>query len=415
MSADPDTSNQRSPAPWWQRPSTVIVCGCAIAIITFGVRSSYGLFLEPLSVTRGWSREVFALAIAIQNLVWGLGQPFAGAVADRFGNVRVLAGGGLLYAAGVALTAVSTDPVALHLTAGVLVGLGLSGSSFTIVMAAFARLVPEERRSWAMGIATATGSLGQFLIAPLGQAFIAAYGWVTALYLLAMMIAIVPLFAMALGGSGRSGSVGSEPDYGILATLSSAFRHRSYWLLVAGFLVCGFHVSFITVHLPPYITDSGLSPQVAGWAIGLVGLFNVVGAYSAGVMGGRMSKRYLLSGIYLARALVIAVFVLLPISTPSILLFSAAMGLLWLSTVPLTSGLVLTMFGTRYLATLFGFVFFSHQIGSFLGVWLGGVAYERLGSYDAVWWLGVALGVFAAIVHWPIAERPAPRFDAVAA
>ncbi len=414
MSSKSDDGAAQTPAVW-HRPATIIASGCVIAVITFGVRSSYGLFIEPLSVTRGWSREIFALAIAIQNLLWGLGQPFAGAVADRFGSVLVLVCGAVMYAAGVALTALSTDPVTLYLTAGVLVGLGLSGASFNIVIAAFARLVPTERQSWAMGIATATGSLGQFLIAPLGQAFISAYGWTTALYLLAMLVAVVPVFAFALRSPNRGRASLNEPDVGFLETLATAFKHRSYLLLVCGFFVCGFHVAFITVHLPPYITDSGVAPQIAAWAIAFVGLFNVVGAYASGVLGGRFSKRYLLSGIYLARAAVIAVFVLVPVSTVSVLLFAAGMGLLWLSTVPLTSGLVVVMFGTRYMATLFGFVFVSHQVGAFIGVWMGGVLYARLGSYDLVWWLSVALGVFAALVHWPIAEQRVPRFASSAA
>jgi MFS family permease len=374
------------------------------------VRSSFGLFTAPVSEAQGWGREVFALAIAIQNLLWGLGQPFAGALADRFGSARVLAAGGILYAAGVALMAVASTPLQFNLTAGVLIGLGLAGGSFTIVMAALARRVPPERRSWAMGTATAAGSLGQFLMAPLGQAFILAYGWQTALLLLACGVAVVPALATAMAG-GHGGSVGAgEVDLGLKETLARAFGHRSYQLLIAGFFVCGFHVAFITVHLPPYLSDLGLPPWLGGWSIAIIGLANVVGSYSAGVIGGRYSKRWLLATIYGLRSLVIALFVLLPPTTTSVILFAVAIGLLWLSTVPPTSGLVAVMFGTRYMATLFGLVFFSHQVGSFLGIWLGGLAYERYGSYDAVWWIGVVLGVFAALVHVPIAERPAPRF-----
>ncbi len=401
---------------WWHRPGVVIVCGCLIAIISFGVRSSFGLFTEPLTITRGWSREVFAFAIAIQNLIWGVGQPFAGAIADRFGSALVLAVGGLLYAAGVALMAVSTDPISLQLTAGVLVGLGLAGGSFTIVISAFTRLVPVARRSWAMGIATATGSLGQFLFAPLGQAFISGYGWITALLLLSLFVALIPVLAIALGTPPRQQPFhDDEPDIGFLETIGAALRHGSYLLLIAGFFVCGFHVAFITTHLPPYLADVGIAPSVAAWAIALVGLFNVVGSYSSGVLGGRFSKRYLLSGIYLARAAVIALFMVMPMSTFGVLVFAAGMGLLWLSTVPLTAGLVAIMFGTRYMASLFGFVFFSHQVGAFLGVWLGGLLYDETGSYQLVWWISIALGVFAAVVHWPIAETRAPRFAPAAA
>lgn len=394
----------------WRTPAVVVGCGCAIALLTFGIRSSLGLFTAPISEAHGWSREVFALAIALQNLLWGAGQPFAGALADRFGSARVLAIGGALYALGVALMAVADTPLAMHLTAGVLIGLGLAGGSFTIVMAALVRRVPPEQRSWAMGIATAAGSLGQFLLAPLGQAFILAYGWQTALLLLALGAAAVPALATALKAAPGGRGLAGEVDLGFARTLALAFGHPSYLLLVAGFFVCGFHVAFITVHLPPYLTDRGIDPQLAAWSIALIGLGNIVGSYAAGVLGGRHSKRWLLAAIYGLRAVAIALFVLLPTTPTSVILFALAMGLLWLSTVPPTSGLVAVMFGTRYMATLFGVVFFSHQVGAFLGVWLGGLLYERHGSYDTVWWLGVALGLFAALVHLPIVERPAPRF-----
>jgi MFS family permease len=409
------TFRAAGPAASWRTPAVVVTCGCLIAVLTFGVRASFGLFTAPISATQGWGREVFALAIALQNLLWGAGQPFAGALADRFGSARVLAAGGVLYALGVALMSVAGSPLQMNLTAGVLVGLGLSGGSFTIVMAALARRVPLERRSWAMGIATAAGSLGQFLVAPLGQAFILAYGWQTALLLLAALVAIVPALATAMASGPRASGAAEEIDLGLKETLAQAFQHRSYLLLTAGFFVCGFHVAFITVHLPPYLTDLGIAPQLAAWSIAIIGLGNIVGSYAAGVLGGRHSKRWLLTGIYALRSLVIAVFLLVPISPLSVVLFAVAIGLLWLSTVPPTSGLVAVMFGTRYMATLFGIVFFSHQVGSFLGIWLGGLFYERYGSYDAVWWMAVALGLFAAVIHLPIVERPAPAFAAAPA
>jgi MFS family permease len=407
------------PAEWagsgWRTPAVIVACGCLIAVLTFGVRASFGLFTAPISATQGWGREVFALAIALQNLLWGAGQPFAGALADRFGSARVLAAGGLLYALGVALMAVASTPMQMTMTAGVLVGLGLAGGSFTIVMAALARRVPPERRSWAMGMATAAGSMGQFLLAPLGQAFIVAYGWQTALLLLAGIVALVPLLATAMASTPGSSGAPAEIDLGLGRTLALAFGHPSYRLLTAGFFVCGFHVAFITVHLPPYLTDHGVAPQLAAWSIAIIGLGNIVGSYAAGVIGGRHSKRWLLAAIYGLRSVVIALFVLLPISPLTVVLFAVAIGLLWLSTVPPTSGLVAVMFGTRYMATLFGIVFFSHQVGSFLGIWLGGLFYEVYGSYDAVWWMAVVLGVFAALIHLPIVERPAPRFAAAAA
>lgn len=400
----------------WRTPAVVVGCGVLISLITFGVRASFGLFTGPLSEANGWGREVFALAVAIQNLLWGAGQPFAGALADRFGSFRVLVGGGLLYAAGVALMTVSSTPLTMHMTAGVMVGLGLAGASFTIVMAALVRRVPPERRSWALGVTTAAGSLGQFLTAPLGQAFILAYGWPTALLLLAGGVLTVPLLATALmTPPGSTSAVSQELDLGLRTTLAQAFGHPSYLLLTAGFFVCGFHVAFITVHLPPYLTDIGAGPQLAAWSIAVIGLANVVGSYVSGWLGGLYSKRWLLSAIYALRAVVIVIFVLTPVTPLGVILFAAAMGILWLSTVPPTSGLVAVMFGTRYMGTLFGVVFFSHQVGAFLGVWLGGVLYERTGSYDIVWWLGVALGVFAALIHLPIVERPAPRFAAAVA
>ncbi|WGF86529.1 MFS transporter [Marinivivus vitaminiproducens] len=388
----------------------VVVAGCMIALLTFGVRAGFGLFLEPISSARGWGREVFAFAIAVQNLLWGLGQPFAGMIADRYGAARVLVAGGVVYAAGVALMAVSTTPLAMVMSAGVLIGLGLSAASFSIVLAAMGRLVGEERRSWALGIGTAAGSLGQFLLVPLGQGFITAYGWPIALYLLGLMTLLVVPLASAFRGPAPAAAAGADQSMG--EALREAFGHRSYVLLFSGFFVCGFHVAFIQTHLPPYLADVGLGGGLAAWAIALVGLFNVIGSYSAGVLGNRHSKRYMLSMIYLLRAIAIALFVMVPPSQTSVLLFAAAIGILWLSTVPLTSGLVAQMFGTRYMATLFGFVFFGHQIGAFLGVWLGGALYDATGSYDVVWWLSVALGVFAALIHWPIDERPVARLAA---
>ena len=407
MAPSPPPADARASS--WRTPAVVIVCGCLIALLTYGMRTSFGLFTEPLSLGRGFDREIFALAIAIQNLLWGIGQPVAGGIADRYGAARVLALGGVVYALGTVLMAVTTDPGLFYLTAGVLVGLGLSGASFTIVLAAFARLVPEERRSWAMGLATATASLGQFVFAPLGQAFISAYGWQTALVLLAATVAVVPLLATALGGRGAA-LPSEEPELTLHQALQQAFGHRSYLLLAAGFFVCGFHVAFITTHLPAHLGDIGIAPFLAAWALGLIGLFNVIGAYGAGILGGRVSRRRLLSAIYLGRAVAITLFMVVPVSAATVILFAATMGLLWLSTVPLTSGLVALMFGTRYVGTLFGFVFFSHQVGAFFGVYLGGALYERTGSYDLVWWMSVALGLVAAALHWPIVERRAPRF-----
>jgi predicted MFS family arabinose efflux permease len=388
----------------------ILLCGCMISLLTFGLRSSFGLFTGPISMTHGWSREVFALAMAIQNLAWGIGQPLGGALADRFGPARVLAGGGALYALGLALMAVSATPGALHLSAGVLVGLGMGGASYITVLAALGTIVPPQDRSWALGLGTAAGSLGQFLLLPLGQAFIAVYGWQVTALLLAVSAAAVPLLAAAFAGARPAPTMAAEPELGLLATLRAAFAHPSYLLLLTGFFVCGFQLAFVTIHLAPYLTDRGIDASLAAWALALIGLFNIVGAYVSGVLGARRSNRRLLCAIYVGRAVAVALFMTLPLTPASVLLFAGAMGLLWLSAVPPTSGLVALMFGTRYMATLFGIVFLNHQLGSFVGVWLGGWLYARTGSYDVVWWLSVVLSLAAALVHLPIAERPAPRF-----
>ena len=395
---------------FWRSVPVVLVAGCAIGAIGFGPRSTMGFFLTPMSTEYGWGREVFALAIAIQNLVWGIGQPFVGMLADRFGTARVLTGGALLYGLGLALMANTSDPLALQFTAGVLIGLGIAGSAFLLVLAAFARLLPPHLRTIGFGLGTAAGSLGQFIFAPLGQGFIEGYGWQTALLIMAAIMLAVPFLSFFVRGKpaavpARAG----EKDQSIPEALGEAFRHRSYQLLVAGFFVCGFQIAFITVHLPPYLADIGIPALYGGYAIALIGLFNIIGSISSGVLTGRMPKRILLAFIYLARSVVIVLFLGFPPSVATVLLFSAAMGLLWLSTVPPTQQLVAIMFGTRYMATLFGFVFFSHQVGSFLGVWLGGLLYDATGTYDAVWWISVALGVFAAVVHLPIVERQVAR------
>ncbi|HEX6021668.1 MAG TPA: MFS transporter [Solirubrobacter sp.] len=384
----------------------VVLCGCLISLITLGVRAGLGLFTDPLTEARGWDREVFALAMAIQNLLWGLGQPFAGGIADRYGAGRVLTAGAAIYAAGMALMAASATPGALYVTGGLLIGLGMSGASFTIVIAAFSRLVPIDRRSWAIGLATACGSLGQFVFAPVGQAFIAAYDWQVALVLLAGFVTLVPALAVALGGAPAVRD--DSPAVPVASALRRAFGHGSYLLLAGGFFVCGFHVAFILVHLPPYVADLGLPASTAALALGIVGLGNMIGSYLAGVITARHSPRLLLAGIYSGRAVVITAFLLTPPSVASVLVFAAAMGLLWLSTVPPTSALVGLFFGVRNMGTLFGFVFLSHQVGAFAGVWLGGVIESATGSYDPVWWIGVALGVTAAILHLPIRERRAP-------
>jgi MFS family permease len=395
----------------WRTPAVIILCGCLISLVGFGPRSAFGFFLTPMSAANGWGRDVFALAFALQNLLWGIGQPFAGAVADRFGMVRVLGAGALLYAAGLALMAYTTSPLTLQVTAGVLVGFGLSGCSFNLVIAAFGKLLDERYRTLAIGAGTAAGSFGQFLFAPFGVALIGGVGWQQALLVFGgLLLLIVPMsLALATPRSEPSSAGTAAPTQSLAGALAEAFGHRSYVFLVLGFFTCGFQIFFIAVHLPAYLIDRGLPAEIGGWAIATIGLFNIVGAISAGWISNLMPKRYLLSLIYFGRSVAILIYILLPPSALITILFSAVLGLLWLSTVPPTSGLVALMFGTRWLAMLFGFAFFSHQVGGFLGVWLGGLLFERTGSYDVVWWLSILLGLLSATINLPIVEKPVAR------
>jgi predicted MFS family arabinose efflux permease len=395
-----------------KRAWIVLLSGAAIIAISMGARQTFGLFLAPIAGDLSVTREVFGLAIAIQNLMWGVAQPFAGAVADKFGAGRVIVVGGLAYVAGLLLTTVSTDATGLYLSLGVLIGVGLSGTTFAVVLGAVGRVVAEEKRSMALGLTTAGGSLGMFVFVPAGQAVLSSFGWIAALAMLAATAALMPMLAAGVAGRPERRQADqlsgiSDPSLGDALVL--ARQHNGYWLLNAGFLVCGFQLAFIATHLPAFLADQRTSPMTAALALALIGFFNVVGTYLWGVLGGRYRKKYLLSTLYLARSAVITLFLLLPITDFSVLAFGAVIGLLWLGTVPLTSGLVVQIFGPRYLGTLFGVVFLSHQIGSFLGAWLGGYVYDSTGSYDSVWLAGIALGIAAALLHWPIADAPAVR------
>lgn len=386
------------------------MCGCLIAALTFGPRSAMGFFQLPMLSEKGWDRTTFGLAMAIQNLAWGLGQPIFGAIADKFGTWRVLALSGAVYALGLFMMAHADSPTMLHISGGILVGLGVAAGSFGIVMAAFARNVSAENRSFVFGLGTAAGSAGMFAFAPISQAMISAFGWSDTLIYMSIAMLIIPILAIPLVGNSKTGKVTQvNYDQTIADALREAFGHRSYLLLTTGFFVCGFQVAFITVHFPPYIRDLGIDARYAVIALACIGFFNVIGSLASGFIAQRYPKQQFLAFIYLARSVVTAAFLMLPASPFTIVAFSVLMGLLWLSTVPPTNGLVAIMFGTRYLAMLGGIVFLSHQIGSFLGVWLGGYLYDLFGTYDPVWWLGVALGVFAAIVHWPISEAPVTR------
>ncbi|MEP9376517.1 MFS transporter [Aquabacter sp. CN5-332] len=389
----------------------ILVAGCLIAAITFGPRATSGFFLLPMSNTYGWGRDVFGLALALQNLLWGLGSPFAGAIADRFGTVRVLCAGAIVYAAGIAMMSFASTPGLLQLSAGVLVGFGLSACSFNLVLAAFGKLLPERWRSLGFGAGTAAGSFGQFLFPPLATGLISQVGWQeTLLIFAAVLLLVIPLsFALATRGTASTKATASAPSQSLVGALREAFGHPSYVLLVLGFFTCGFQLAFVTVHMPAYLADQGISAAVGASTLALIGLFNIVGSLSAGALATRFSRKWMLAAIYAGRGIAIAAFILVPTSPASCLVFGAAIGLLWLSTVPPTSGLVMLMFGTRYMAMLYGFAFFSHQVGGFLGVLLGGVLYEASGSYDIVWWLSVALSFASAAINLPIRERPVER------
>jgi MFS family permease len=394
----------------------LIACGAIVSLVTFGVRASFGLFLTPMSTEFGWGRDVFSDAMAISNLLFGAAQPVAGAFADRYGMRRVVIAGIVVYAAGTALMVFASSPMVLHLTAGVLTGVGVGAGSFAIIMAGLGKLVPPERRSWVFGMMTAANSMGQLLVPPLASLAIDVVDWQFALLAMAASLMIVlPLVLPIIAPTTQSAPAPALGPTSLKAALAEAWADRSYRLLLAGFFVCGFHVAFVQVHLPAYIKDAGLPLWLAAAALALIGGFNIIGSYTAGVMGGKRSKRGLLAWIYGLRAVVFAIFVLVGPSTWSVLIFSAVLGLLWLSTVPPTSGLVAQIYGARYMSTLFGIVFFSHQVGAFIGLTIGGRLYEMTGSYDTTWWLSVALGLFAAVVHIPIDERPlAKRAAAVA-
>ncbi|MBX6327747.1 MAG: MFS transporter [Pseudolabrys sp.] len=395
----------------WRTPLVILICGCLIGTIGYGPRAALGLFLTPMSQAYGWGRDVFGLALAIQVLAWGAVTPFAGAIADRFGSLPVLAAGGLLYCAGIVLMAYSTTPGMLDASAGVLAGLGIGATSFTLVIAAFSKLMPPDWRALSFGLGTAAGSFGQFLFSPLAVGFIAWLGWQNALTALGLIVLLIMPLALAVRTPPMDVSRGpGEADkQSLVQALAEAFAHRSYVLLVLGFFTCGFQLLFITVHLPAYLVDRGLSVDAGAWTIGTIGLFNIIGSVSAGWLMERMPKRYLLSALYALRSVAILAFISLPVTTTSAVIFGGFMGLLWLSTVPPTSALVALMFGTRWMATLFGFAFFSHQVGGFLGVWLGGFLFDRTGTYDVIWWLSIALGIASAVINLPIIEKPVAR------
>ena len=385
----------------------VLVCGAAVVTLSMGIRHGFGLWLQPITMERGWTRETFAFALAVQNLCWGLCGPLAGMVADRFGAFRVLIIGSVLYALGLAGMALASTGAGFLGGAGLLIGMAQSGTTYAVIYGVIARNVAPEKRSWAMGVAAAAGSFGQFLMVPVENGLIGSFGWQDALLILACSaLAIVPL---AFGLREHGGPVCTGPQQSIGAALKEAFGYRSFLLLMAGYFVCGFQLAFIGVHLPSYLKDHALAPGAATTALALIGLFNVFGTYGAGLLGQKLAKKHILALIYLLRAVSIALFVTLPLTPATLYVFAAVMGLLWLSTVPPTSAIVAQIFGVQYMSMLGGFVFLSHQVGSFMGVWLGGKLYDSTGSYNVVWWLAVALGLFAALVNLPVREAAIVR------
>ena len=391
----------------WRTPTVVLVCGGVILTLAMGIRHGFGLFLQPMSADLHWGRETFALALAVQNLMWGATQPFAGMLADKYGSGRVLLAGTLLYSLGLLTMAHAATPLMMVLTAGVLIGTGLSGVTFSVVSGVLGRSYPPEKRSMALGISAAAGSFGQFALLPLTQWLLSHFGWYGALLALGGVGLLMAPLSVALVERRAAHVHTFRQSAG--EAMREAIGHRGYVLLTLGFFVCGFQVTFVGVHLPSYLLDRGLPAYVGVTALMLIGLFNIFGTYLSGWLGGRVSKKYILSAIYFGRSLVIVAFLLAPISPLSVYAFAVALGILWLSTVPATNGIVAQVFGVRYLAMLSGFTFFSHQVGSFLGVWLGGLVFDRTGSYNLVWYLSIALGVVAGLLNLPIDEREIAR------
>jgi MFS family permease len=390
------------------------VCGAAIVTLSMGIRHGFGLWLQPITQAQGWTRETFAFAIAVQNLSWGVFGIFAGMIADRFGAFRVIIAGAVLYALGLAGMALAATGLLFTLSAGVLIGAAQAGTTYAVIYGVIGRNISAEKRSWAMGVAAAAGSFGQFLMVPTEGFLISSLGWQEALLVLSAAVLLIVPLAYGLREKTTPGAAPVKREQTIAQALKEAFKYPSFQLLMAGYFVCGFQVVFIGVHMPSYLRDKSLPPEVASYALALIGLFNVFGTYAAGALGQRIPKKNILAGIYFARAMVIAIFIAVPLTPLSVYIFSAIMGMLWLSTVPPTNAAVAQIFGIQHLSMLSGFIFFSHQIGSFLGVWMGGYLYDRNGSYDIVWYLTIALGIFAGLVNLPVREAPIVRTPAPA-
>ncbi|MBK17844.1 MAG: MFS transporter [Rhodospirillaceae bacterium] len=398
----------------WRTPVVILTCATLILLLSFGARQTYGLYLAPISKIQGWEIGVFSFAMALQTLIWGLSQPFWGNIADRYGAGRVVSAGLILYAAGLWMMAESTSPLGITLSTGLVTGLGMSATSFPIILAVVGRSVSEKRRSMFLGIASAGGSSGMVIVVPFAQYFISDAGYTAAMIVLAvLMIAIVPLTA-AVAGKPQSPEGANVVKQNTKEAIREALGHKGYVLLVTAFFVCGFQTMFVGGHLPNFLDKSGIDAVTASWALSFIGLFNIFGCFVWGALGGRYSKKYMLALLYIFRSITIIIFIMLPVTDTSALIFAAFTGLMFLGTVPLTSGLVAQIFGTQYMAMLYGFAFTSHQVGSFLGIWMGGLVFDLTGSYDVMWWSAIILGFIAAIMHWPIDERPVERPQASA-
>ena len=397
--------------PFWQSPIAVLIFATGLIMLSYGSRQSFGVFLRPITAEFGWGRETLSFAIASQALIYGIAAPFVGAIADRWGPIRVLLAAGVLYAAGLALMSQSTTPEGMFFSLGFLTGLGSSGCALPLLLSVVGRIAPEDKRSLWFGIVTSGGTAGQFLIVPMAQGLITTWGWVTAVIVLACMVALV-IPAAGVISSAAGDAFKKESGQSLGEAIREARGHTGFWLLVTGFYVCGFQVQFIASHLPAYLGDSPIGALMGAFAISIIGLFNMFGSWIAGWLGGRYRKKYLLSAIYFARSIVILVFISVPLTHASVVVFAALVGLLYLATVPLTSGIVVQLFGTRYLATLYGMVFLSHQLGSFTSVWLGGRLFDQTGSYETIWWAIIVAGFVAALIHWPIDDKPVARLAA---
>ena len=404
-----DNGRMNSIAPPKLSMQQVLIAGAMIVTLSMGIRHGFGLWLQPITQANGWTRENFSFALAIQNLAWGFFGIFAGMVADKFGAFRVIIGGAVLYALGLAGMALSTSTLMFTLTTGILIGAAQAGTTYAVIYGVIGRNIDPAKRSWAMGVAAAAGSFGQFLMVPIEGYLIGNFGWQQALLILTMATMLIMPLAFFLREPGFAGGAAPARDQTIAQALREAFKYPSFQLLMAGYFVCGFQVVFIGVHMPSYLKDKGMSPQVASYALALIGLFNVFGTYIAGSLGQKMPKKWILSFIYVARAVAISLFLIAPLTPWSVYIFASVMGLLWLSTVPPTNATVAQIFGVAHLSMLGGFVFFSHQIGSFMGVWLGGYLYDKTGSYDVVWYIAIALGIFAALVNLPVREEAIAR------